>query len=294
MIARLRLYFEFARPFTLLLPLAGMLSGSATAWGGSGDVDLLPVLMGGAMAVFLNAASNALNQICDLGIDRIAKPGRPLPSGRMGIREAWAFTAVTWGAALALAFFVGWECFGIVLAASVFIWIYSAPPLRARRRGWLANLTIAIPRGVLLKAAGWSAVRSVLDPEPWFLGAIFGLFLLGASSTKDFADVEGDRADGCRTLPIRYGAKGAAWRIAPFLVLPFLLLPIGARLGVLTGDRLGLDLLGGALAAWGSYVCWLMLRRPETLSTDSNHVSWRHMVLMTLFAQAGLAAAYLI
>jgi 4-hydroxybenzoate polyprenyltransferase len=34
------------------------------------------------MAAVLNAASNALNQIYDLEIDRVNKPLRPLPSGR--------------------------------------------------------------------------------------------------------------------------------------------------------------------------------------------------------------------
>ncbi len=46
--------------------------------------------------------------------------------------------------------------------------------------------------------------------EPWYIGAIFGLFLLGASTTKDFADMEGDRLSGCRTLPIICGVKHAA------------------------------------------------------------------------------------
>ena len=64
--------------------------------------------------------------------------------------------------------------------------------------------------------------------EPWYIGAIFGLFLLGASTTKDFADMEGDRRGGCRTLPIIYGVKRAAWMISPSFVLPFLLINVGA------------------------------------------------------------------
>ena len=41
--------------------------------------------------------------------------------------------------------------------------------------GFTANVTIAIPRGLLLKVAGWSTVKTILDPEPWFIGTIFGL-----------------------------------------------------------------------------------------------------------------------
>ena len=103
---------------------------------------------------------------------------------------------VTYVIALVLAWLVApggrHECFWIVLVAIDRDVLYSVPPLRTKRLGIWANVTIAIPRGVLLKVAGWSAVKTVLGVEPWYIGGIFGLFLLGASTTKDFADMEGD------------------------------------------------------------------------------------------------------
>src|SRR5262249_33742905 len=130
------------------------------------------------------------------------------------------------------------ECFWIVAVAVVLTYAYSVPPFRTKQRGMLANLTIAIPRGVLLKVAGWSAVKTVVGLEPWMIGVIFGLFLLGASTTKDFADMEGDRLGGCRTLPIEYGVRKAAWLISPSFVLPFLLINVGTATGILTGAPL--------------------------------------------------------
>jgi geranylgeranylglycerol-phosphate geranylgeranyltransferase len=135
-------------------------------------------------------------------------------------------------------------------------------------------------------------VKTVLGLEPWYIGAIFGSFLLGAASTKDFSDMEGDRAGGCRTLPILYGVKTAAWIIAPFFVLPFLLIPIGVVTGVLTGNPGLLHLLGGALVVYGSYTVYLLLRRPEELAATENHPSWTHMYRMMMLAQVGLALAY--
>ena len=185
------------------------------------------------MAAVLNAASNAMNQIYDLEIDRINKPRRPLPSGRLSIREAWRFTLAAYAVALVLAWLVApagrHECFWIVLVATVITVLYSVPPFRTKRLGIWANLTIAIPRGVLLKVAGWSAVKTIVGLEPWFIGAIFGLFLLGASTTKDFADMEGDARGGCRTLPIIYGVRRAAWMISPSFVVPFLMIAVGTR-----------------------------------------------------------------
>lgn len=299
--ARAALWYEFSRPFTLLAPALGFASGSITAAGAvpaepwSAAVVLYP-LIGVTMAAVLNAASNALNQIYDLEIDRVNKPKRPLPSGRLSLGDAWTFTLVTYAAALALAWFVQpggrHECFWIVLAATFITVLYSAPPFRTKRLGIWANVTIAIPRGVLLKVAGWSAVKTVVAVEPWFIGGIFGLFLLGASTTKDFADMEGDARGGCRTLPIIYGVRRAAWMISPSFVVPFLLIGVGTWLGVLTGNPRLLMALSAVMTAYGLYVCYLMLKRPEDLAVEENHVSWAHMYRMMFVAQIGFAAAY--
>src|SRR5947199_4343097 len=146
------------------------------------------------------------------------------------------------------------ECFFIYLAAFVATLVYSMPALgRTKAHPIGANLTIAIPRGCLLKVAGWTMVAHANVAEPWFIGSIFMFFLLGAASTKDFSDIEGDRAGGCRTLPIAFGVRRAAYMIAPSFVLPWLLMPLGAHLGILTGNRLALDILGAVLSVWGVY-----------------------------------------
>ncbi len=300
--ARAALWLEFSRPFTLVAPALGFASGSVTAAGAaprepwSVALLLYPVL-GVIMAAVLNAASNALNQIYDLEIDRINKPKRPLPSGRMSLQEAWTLTVPAYAAALALAWIVApdgrRECFWIVVAATIITFLYSVPPFRTKRLGIWANVTIAIPRGVLLKVAGWSAVKTIAGIEPWFIGAIFGLFLLGASTTKDFADMEGDARGGCRTLPIIYGVKTAAWMISPSFVLPFLMISAGTFAGILSGNPALLQTLAVVMTAYGIFVCYLMLRKPESLAVEENHVSWAHMYRMMFVAQVGFALAYL-
>jgi len=300
--SRAALWLEFSRPFTLVAPALGFASGAVTASGAaprepwSAELLIYPVV-GLLMAAVLNAASNALNQICDLEIDRVNKPRRPLPSGRLALRDAWSFTIATYAIALILAWLVApggrHECFWIVVIATVITILYSVPPFRTKRLGIWANFTIAIPRGVLLKVAGWSAVKTTVGVEPWFIGAIFGLFLLGASTTKDFADMEGDAKGGCRTLPIIYGVRRAAWMISPSFVLPFLLISVGTFAGILTGDFVLLQALAAVMTAYGIFVCYLMLRRPEDLAVEENHVSWAHMYRMMFVAQVGFALAYL-
>lgn len=301
--ARARLSLEFARPFTLFAPALGMASGGATAIGAAPReawslwLVIYPAL-GALMAATLNAASNGLNQIYDFEIDAINKPKRPLPSGRMTFGQAWAFTLAAFAAAWLLAWLIApggrHECFWLVAAATAITTLYSVPPFRTKRLGIWANLTVAVPRGLLLKVAGWSSVKTVLGLEPWFIGAIFGLFLLGATTTKDFADMEGDARGGCRTLPIQFGVRRAAWMISPAFVVPFLMIPAGAWAGILTGNFWLLQALGAVMTAYGLYVCYLMLRRPEDLAVEENHVSWAHMYRMMFVAQVGFALAYLL
>jgi 4-hydroxybenzoate polyprenyltransferase len=299
----LRAYVDLGRPFTLVAPALGFMSGALTAVGAAprepwtAGLLTAPVL-GAAMAALLNAGNNALNQIYDLDIDRVNKPKRPLPSGRLTIAQVWWFTNITYALALVLAWLVApgqrHECFWLVAIAVVCTYLYSVPPFRTKRLGIWANVTIAIPRGVLLKVAGWSSVKTIVGVEPWYIGAIFGLFLLGATTTKDFADMEGDRRGGCRTLPIQYGVRRAAWMISPSFVVPFVMINVGAAMRVLTGNFWLLQILGAVMTAYGLYVLYLMLRRPEDLAVEENHVSWAHMYRMMFVAQIGFALAYLL
>ncbi|CAM2065789.1 UbiA family prenyltransferase [Sulfidibacter corallicola] len=319
-------YLDFSRPFTLIAPMLGVVSGALTAWGSKhsphGDQfgwDAVWLVTIAALAAgVLNAASNGINQIYDLEIDRINKPERPLVTGAISRRGAFIWTAVLYVISVSATWLVVWEpgltwyerltaplikheCFFFYLVAAIFTLIYSVPAFgRTKRLTFGANLTIAIPRGLMLKVAGWSVLASVWHVEPWYIGLCFFLFLIGAASTKDFSDLEGDVEGGCETLPHRFGVRRAAYMIAPCFVVPWLLIPIGVFLktgdgqAVLSGNPTLLLLFGTSLILWGSYTVYLILRDPEALSTSENHPSWKHMYLMMFWAQVGFALAYLV
>ena len=108
---RLKNYVDFARPFTLVAPMLGIISGGITAWGAAPVTSfhwsiVFSILAGGLMAAMLNVASNGINQVFDLPIDRINKPSRPIPSGKMSIREAWAVSLAAYVVAWILAWVV--------------------------------------------------------------------------------------------------------------------------------------------------------------------------------------------
>jgi 4-hydroxybenzoate polyprenyltransferase len=320
-------WIRLSRPFTLLPPLLGILSGAVCAFGSAHNPDLarrvtwpivLTVAIGSLCASAMNAASNIVNQIADLEIDRRNKPERPLVRGEVSITNAWAVAVSLY----VLAILPTWlvvpyphhsfsermtapvhlhAAFFIYCIGALATFVYSFPALGRSKRHWLwANVTIAVTRGGLLKVAGWSFVASVALWEPWTIGSVFALFLLGATSTKDFSDMAGDREHGVITLPIRFGVGRAARMMAPFFVAPWLLVPLFAWLPdpdnparpLLTGHRVLLTILGLILAGWGAYTARLLVRNPEELASTENHPAWTHMYLLLMTAQVGFALAY--
>ena len=293
----IKLYWAFARPFTLIPPMIGIFSGALIGFGATSvKFPFLHVALAVVAAGVLNAASNALNQICDFKNDSINKPRRPLPSGRMTRREAWTFMALMYAVALGLVSIVNWQTFVIYLMAALSTVAYSAPPVRLKRRTFGSNAIIALIRGGLLKVAGWAAVATVLaSVEPWYIGSIYVVFLLGATTTKDFADIEGDRAAGCMTLPVRYGAKWSARAISPAFILPWMMMALGVYLKVMTGNETAVLILSLIMLAWGSYVIYLINKDPHRLvSEGENHPAWHHMYWMMMVGHLGLAGAYLL
>jgi chlorophyll/bacteriochlorophyll a synthase len=320
-------WIRLSRPFTLLPPLLGILSGAVCAFGSAHNPDparritwpiLLTVVIGSVCASAMNAASNIVNQIADLEIDRLNKPDRPLVRGDVSIQGAWVVATALYVLAILPTWLVvpyPYSSFAermsapVHLHAAFFIYVvgalatfvYSFRALGRSKRHWFwANFTIAVTRGGLLKVAGWSFIASVALWEPWTIGSVFALFLLGATSTKDFSDMAGDREHGVISLPVRFGVGRAAKMMAPFFVVPWLLVPVFAWLPdpdnpaepLLTGNRALLTALGLLLAAWGAHAARLLLRNPDELASTENHPAWTHMYLLLMAAQIGFAVAY--
>jgi geranylgeranylglycerol-phosphate geranylgeranyltransferase len=294
---KIRALWQFSRPFTLIPPVVGIISGALVGVGASRiEFRWHPILLAALAAATLNAASNGLNQICDLENDRLNKPKRPLPSDQLSLGEAVAFTAVLYSISIVLVSFINTQVLVIYLFAAVATYLYSARPFRLKSRTFLSNFTIALVRGNLLKVAGWAAIASVTTTlEPWYIGCVFMLFLMGATTTKDFADVEGDKAAGCITLPVRYGATASARLISPFFIFPWLLLPVGIWTRQLSANSTLIFALGVVLALWGSYVACLINRNPAAMvSQGENHPSWRQMYWMMMTGHIGLGVIYLV
>jgi 4-hydroxybenzoate polyprenyltransferase len=299
--SRLSAYVALARPFTLLAPAMGMLAYGMAAAGFGGEFrmeadDARNVALGVFVAALLNVASNAVNQIFDVEIDRVNKPDRPLPSGALSMAEAWTVTVLAYAGSLAVSALIHPTLLWIVAFTALLTYAYSGPPFRTKRHWAFANLTIATPRGFLLPVAGWMAVAlprgDAIPVDLWILAGASGLFVAGAASTKDYADMKGDAAGGCVTLPIRFGVEKSVNIVAPFLVVPWVGLALAALTGVLAGNRFVLFWGAALLGVVGLRAVRLLVRDPQALTSASTHPSWVLMYLLMVLSQVVAALAY--
>jgi 4-hydroxybenzoate polyprenyltransferase len=285
-------YIELIRPFTLLAPLFGGLGASFLALV-SLDFEGFswPTLIYGvATLMILNAASNCMNAAYDAHIDRINKPYRPIPKGILTRDEASSVAFILYFFALFRAILISYQFFALVLLISIITIYYSMPPIRLKKRLWVSNVTIAFARGMLGFLAGWTIFGDPTDPTPWVIGSILFIYLVGATTSKDFTDAEGDAKYGMMTLPVVYGPQRAALISGPFFIVPFILIPVGVLQGylVVTANYM-LPMVG-----WGAYVMWLLQNHATERDPNfENSPAWKHMYLMLFALQLGFAGVYL-
>ena len=272
-------FLGLIRPFTLLAPFTVSLSIMIASFfyhGGEFNYALLfQIILPASISLsLLNGASNALNQATDHKSDGISKPYRPIPQGKISVKNAYLFSFLLYCFSFFMAFMVHGTFFVFVLIITFFTVSYSVPP-RLKDKLVLNQVWIAIPRGLLGILASWSVFGSVFHPLPLIIASISALFLFGGSITKDITDCTADRECGTKTLVNNYGVRKAACVSFPFMFFPFLLIPLAINFGFLKPIFWFLTFL----AIPGIYIFKLMVDKQMPSKFFENTQAWSLMYL---------------
>ncbi|NOZ76152.1 MAG: UbiA family prenyltransferase [Euryarchaeota archaeon] len=234
-------YIQILRPHNCLIAAVAVVLGIMIAGGG---IPLELTLLAAAVAFLVCGGGNVINDYYDYDIDRVNRPERPLPSGRMGLR-----TAHYYGLGLFLS--------GVAISA-----VINLPALLLA--GFNSLLLYAY--GSRIKKAGGllkNFVVSYLVASPFLFGGIVGMgnlaavlvfaicaFLVNTAREilKDIEDYEGDRGHVV-TLPMRMGLNQAFFIAGFFAVTAVVISPLPGILGLVKnrGVYLALILLTDAL-----------------------------------------------
>lgn len=154
-----------------------------------------------AIAIALTCgAGNAFNDYCDVEIDKINHPSRPLPTGLLPLYMAIVVSVILNLLAVILAALSGIHILIPVVIYILALFIYN---LILKKIIFCGNLLIATLGGGAFLIGGLATCSDNLWSIPGpLVPAIFAfLFHLGREILKDIADCRGDRTQGYRILP---------------------------------------------------------------------------------------------
>ena len=178
---------------------------------------------------FICAFSMALNDVYDIEVDRVNRPDRPIPSGKLSAQGAYRISIFCLAAGMAFSV-LSLNYLAVVIAAaySFLSWLYNA---RAKKIGFAGNLivasSLAIPFVYGGAVSGGSIAGSLL-----LMMALTAFFSgVGREVVKAMADVEGDSKREINSIARRRGQGFASVVGALF----FLLAVVTSWIPLLTG-----------------------------------------------------------
>jgi geranylgeranylglycerol-phosphate geranylgeranyltransferase len=155
------------------------------------------------VVTLITAAGNVINDYFDAGIDAINRPERPIPSGSVSRKSALVYAGTLFLFGLLVSWFTTPLCCGIALINALFLVAYA---YRLKSTPFLGNVAVSfLAASIFLFGgafAGWEKLVVMLP-----IAAITFLAMLARELLKDAEDIEGDKAGGADTLPIRIGVQ---------------------------------------------------------------------------------------
>lgn len=188
------------------LPIAAgicVVAGELLALGHMPEIDI--ALLGFLTGFFISGFAMVSNDFFDLEVDRVNRPERPLPSGRVTVSELAAVSTV-----LSLCGFVAAMLLGpLLLLMAVASWVVALLyNWRYKVSGLPGNLLVSYSVAGTFIFGGFAAGRP-FDGVVWVFGAIAFTFDLGEEIANGVMDMEGDAMRSVRSLARTRGREFA-------------------------------------------------------------------------------------
>jgi 4-hydroxybenzoate polyprenyltransferase len=204
-LGRVSTYLSFVRfshsVFALPFALAGAMLAARERSVTIGTLVWILVAM-----VAARSAAMGFNRLVDARFDRLnpRTANRELPRGAMNAGEAIAFVALFSALFVLASWRLGPLCFYLSPVALAIVFWYS---LAKRFTTW-TQLFLGLAMAVA-PVGGWLAVGGRGGWEPWLLGLAIGAWVGGFDVLYACQDVAFDRAQGLRSIPVRFGIPRA-------------------------------------------------------------------------------------
>jgi geranylgeranylglycerol-phosphate geranylgeranyltransferase len=261
MVKRLLVSLEISRPHNMLVAAFGVAAGYYLA-AGSSYAQIWPATL---ITAAVTGAGNIINDCFDLQIDKVNKPRRPLPSGRLSLRSAvWLYRVCTVSITVSAVLFLQPSVTVMVILWQMALYGYAR---------WAKKIFVA---GNLLVTAVTSSVflaGALVAGNPEAAAVPIGIaafFVLSRELVKGAEDVSGDAASGVSTVSVVMGTGSAVVAASGLMLLLVAAIPAPTLAGYYGPPYLWvmeLTVVPGLLAA-----SWTLLRYPG--KRTFGRVSW--------------------
>ena len=205
-------YVRLERPQYSIIMFLTACGGMMAAYQGVPRViDLIGV---GFLFWFILNTAHPVNDYFDREVDKLARPEAPLPKGDLTPEEAKKSIILHYILVPLLIILIvpllSVKTYPLMIVAFFGLllgFIYSAPPIRTRKRGIFKDITVGLaPSTTFL--GGWVAVRAWnIDTEFFVLVSVYFFLLVCSQMLADIHDMKGEITAEWKTLPVQIGVK---------------------------------------------------------------------------------------
>ncbi len=205
MLKRLRTYASFVRFSHSVFALPFALTGALLAARGTA-VTLTRVGWIVAAMVSARTAAMGFNRLVDARLDALnpRTAARELPRGALSRTEALTLVVASSLVFVGVCAQLGRLCLALSPVALAIIFWYSL----AKRYTSYTQLFLGLAMAVA-PVGGWLAAGGGAGWEPWLLGLAIGAWVSGFDILYACQDLEFDRTQGLRSIPVRFGIATA-------------------------------------------------------------------------------------
>ncbi|MCW4024158.1 MAG: geranylgeranylglycerol-phosphate geranylgeranyltransferase [Candidatus Bathyarchaeota archaeon] len=221
-------FIQLMRPINCIMMGFAVLVGAVLATGQFTCLNWLSVIFGFITGFTFCAAAMVINDYYDRKIDLINEPQRPIPSGLIKPNEALAFMVVLIVVGFVFAFKVSIACMIVAAISLVLTASYLTVGKKSGLPGnFLVSACVAIPF-----IYGSFVSLNYVPLNVWLFASMAFLSNTGREITKGIVDTKGDRAEGVKTLAVRFGERAAAVVAVVFYLSAVALTPVTWVLGI--------------------------------------------------------------
>jgi len=179
------------------------------------------------LSVFLVCAGGmVINDYFDVEADKINKPKRPIPSGKISKNQALAFSYMLFGIGIYISYLINVFAFTVAAAAGVLLILYA---WKLKRVLLIGHLTVS---ALVALTFVYGGLLNLNFMPVLSLALLAFLSNTGREIYKSIEDVMGDKEAGVQTLAIKFGVIKARAIASIFIIFAVILSFVPYFLGI--------------------------------------------------------------